>query len=461
MNISRKEKVSYGIGAVGKDLVYMLVNSFILFYYDTILGVDPAFVGSVLMGARVFDAFNDPLMGIVVAKTKTRWGKFRPWIFSGTALNAVVLYALFAVPDISNQHMKLYLIVAYLLWGITYTLMDIPYWSMVPAITEPGKERENLSSLARSCAGIGSAIPTVLTTVIVPILGGGSALANKRIGFKYWALIVAIVFVISEAVCCFNLHEKSSGDIKTHSIGSMFAALFKNNQALVTVITIVLVNTSLYTTSNLIIYYFTYIIGKGEGAYSIFSGFGGAAQILAMMFFPVFRKHLEKKRLFAHAVIYEMLGYVILLGLAFSGLATKNWLLLFIPGFLIFMGSGLLNVLITIFLSDSVDYGELINGTREESVIFSMQTFVVKLASGFAVWLAGISLKFIGLDKAAAVQTKSVTIGMNLIMTVLPMIGLVLAIVFFLRRYKLDDEEMKRISMKLKEKGEVHDMQSA
>lgn len=454
MKISVKEKISFGVGAVGKDMVYMLVNSFILYYYNTVLGVSSAFIGTVLMGARVFDAFNDPFMGIVVAKTKSRWGKFRPWIFSGTVLNAIVLYALFAAPQsLENNSLKGYLIVVYLLWGITYTLMDIPYWSMIPAVTEPGKDRENLSALARSCAGVGSAIPTVLTMVLVPILGAGAAMNQEQIGFKYWALIVAVIFVISETICCMNLKEKSAVNVETHTVGSMFKALFANDQALTTVITIVLVNTSLYTTSNLIIYYFTYIIGDGNGAYSLFSAFGGAAQILAMIFFPLFRKYFSKKTLFLHAIAYEMIGYITLLVVAFAGVVSNFWMILFLPGFFIFMGSGLLNVLITIFLSDSVDYGEWKNGSRDESVIFSMQTFVVKLASGFAVWLAGVSIELIGLDTSAGVnQTESVVNSMNLIMTLLPMIGLVIAILVFIKKYNLDEGTLSKISNELKER---------
>lgn len=151
--LQKKTKIAYGVGAVGKDMVYMLVASYILYYYNSVLGVSSVFIGTVLMVARVFDAFNDPIMGIVVAKTRSRWGRFRPWIFSGTVLNAVVLYAMFAAPEsMGAGGMKVFLTVTYFLWGITYTLMDIPYWSMIPAITEPGKERENLSALARSCA---------------------------------------------------------------------------------------------------------------------------------------------------------------------------------------------------------------------------------------------------------------------------------------------------------------------
>ena len=103
--------------------------------------------------------------------------------------------------------------------------MDIPYWSMIPAITEPGKERENLSALARSCAGVGSAIPTVLTMIVVPAISGAALAMDKlnitdyRIGFKWWALLVAVVFVISEAICVANVKEKSDTAPEAHGIG--------------------------------------------------------------------------------------------------------------------------------------------------------------------------------------------------------------------------------------------------
>ena len=98
MGLNKKEMASYGIGAVGKDMVYMFCASYILYYYQDILGVSAIAMGIILLAARVFDAFNDPIMGVVVAKTRTRWGKFRPWLFIGTLLNAVVLFLMFSAP---------------------------------------------------------------------------------------------------------------------------------------------------------------------------------------------------------------------------------------------------------------------------------------------------------------------------------------------------------------------------
>ncbi|MBQ1675422.1 MAG: MFS transporter, partial [Oscillospiraceae bacterium] len=172
MKLSGKAKLSYALGAVGKDMVYMLSASYVLYYFQDLLGVSAIAMGVILLVARVFDAFNDPIMGVIVAKTKTRWGKFRPWLLIGTLTNAVVLFLMFSAPPaMDGKGLIAYAAVTYILWGVTYTMMDIPYWSMIPAFTEGGKERENLTTLARTSAGVGSAIVTIATMAVVPMLG--------------------------------------------------------------------------------------------------------------------------------------------------------------------------------------------------------------------------------------------------------------------------------------------------
>ncbi|MDE6518102.1 MAG: glycoside-pentoside-hexuronide (GPH):cation symporter, partial [Acetatifactor sp.] len=229
MKLTMKEKVSYGLGAVGKDMVYMLSASYVLYYYQDILGVSAIAMGVILMAARVFDAFNDPIMGVLVAKTRTRFGKFRPWLFIGTLLNAVVLYLLFAAPPaLDGSGLVAYAAVIYIVWGVTYTMMDIPYWSMIPAFTQGGKERENLSTLARSCAGVGSALITIITMLCVDRLGQG----NEKVGFQYFALIVAILFFVFILITCLAIKEKSTVDVDAPSVGQMFKALIQNDQAM-------------------------------------------------------------------------------------------------------------------------------------------------------------------------------------------------------------------------------------
>lgn len=453
MKLSGKEKVSYGLGAVGKDMVYMLSASYILYYYQDILHVSAIAMGIILMAARVFDAFNDPIMGVVVAKTRTKWGKFRPWLLIGTITNAVILYIMFAAPPALNgSGLVAYAAITYILWGVTYTMMDIPFWSMIPAFTEGGKEREGLTTLARSCAGVGSAIITIITMKCVYVLGQG----NERAGFKLFALIVAILFILFTTFACIMIKEKSTVDVDSPSVKQMFKALVQNDQAMTVVVTIVLINCALYITSNLLIYFFKYDFG-GEtwyDSYTLFNTFGGAIQILSMMlFFPLLRKFMSTMKVFYLSIVLAVLGYVSLLVISFTVMSSVY--LLFIPGFLVFTAFGMLTVLTTVFLANTVDYGELKNNRRDESVIFSMQTFVVKLASGVAALIASICLTVCNLSDdtsqaAVAVDAASSVVGLRMTMALIPIIGLVIAVIVFYKKYILTESKLNEIEAELK-----------
>ena len=459
MELTLKQKAAFGIGAVGKDMVYALSASYVMYYYQDVLGLSASFVGLILMIARFFDALNDPFMGVVVAKTRSRWGRFRPWIFSGTLLNAVVLYALFAAPVMSQAAMMVYFSIVYILWGVTYTMMDIPYWSMIPAVTQTPKDRENLSMIGRTCAGVGSAIIAMFTMLLVGLLGGES----ERTGFRWVALIVSVIFVVTETVCCTSMRENDKSEMKTATVREMFSALLSNDQAMVVVGTIVLINSALYLTSNFIIYFFKYDFG-GTGwkaTYTLFSTVGGAAQILGMMvLYPLLRKKFSSTEVFRLSLILALCGYGALLVFCLTGM-SHSLALLCVPGVVVFACNGMLSVLTTLFLSNSVDYGQLRTGRREESVIFSMQTFVVKAASGVAVFLTGIGLDLIGLvgntDETGPVaeQSAGTLLGLRLMMTVLPMLVLVCALLLFGRKFVLTDECAAEISVEL-QKGEAH-----
>ncbi len=463
-------KLAYGLGAVGKDMVYMLSASYVLYYFQDVLGVNAIAMGVILLVARIFDAFNDPIMGVIVAKTKTRWGKFRPWLLIGTLTNAVILFLMFSCPpSLDAKGLIAYAAVTYILWGVTYTMMDIPYWSMIPAFTEGGKEREGLTTLARSCAGVGSAIITIVTVKAVQMLGnafgGSNAKEIELVGFKWFSLAVAILFIVFTVLTCIFVKEKSTANMKTVSVGQMFKALIKNDQALTIVVAIVLINLSIYITSNLVIYFFKYDFGGTEwfNSYTLFNIFGGAVQILSMMIlYPLLRNGLKLSnvKIFYICLGMSIVGYAVLLALAIAGMG--NVFVLFIPGFFIFAASGLLNILTTVFLANTVDYGQLKNGTRDESVIFSMQTFVVKLASGIAAFVASICLSINKLQSGTEVSEADKAVdwslnvanaskmGLRFTMTIIPIIGLIIAIIWFKKRFILTDEKVAEIAEQVK-----------
>ncbi len=467
--LSVKAKLSYALGAVGKDMVYMLSASYVLYYFQDLLGVNAIAMGVILMAARVFDAFNDPVMGVIVARTRTRWGRFRPWLLIGTLTNAVVLFLMFSAPPrMDAAGLVAYAAVFYILWGVTYTMMDIPYWSMIPAFTQGGKERENLTTIARSCAGVGAAIITVFTMMLVPRLGAMFAGENagakliEVVGFKYFAAIVGVLFIVFIGLTCLNVKEKSTASMETVSVKKMFKALVQNDQAMTVTIAIVLVNTAIYITSNLVIYFFKYDFGTvgWNDAYVLFNTFGGAIQILAMMlFYPLLRKKFSNRTIFDLCLGLAVLGYVVLLGLAFTNM--NSVFVLFVPAFCIFSANGILSVITTVFLANTVDYGELKNGRRDESVIFSMQTFVVKLASGIAALAASICLSVNKLsDEAITEEAKHVDwslgvsaaakTGLRMTMTVIPIIGLIFAFFWFRKKFILNDKKVEEIAAQVK-----------
>ncbi|MDE5873968.1 MAG: glycoside-pentoside-hexuronide (GPH):cation symporter, partial [Lachnospiraceae bacterium] len=394
-------------------------------------------------------------------------------------LNAVMLYLLFAAPpSLSGNGLVAYAAVTYILWGVTYTMMDIPYWSMIPAFTEGGKERENLTSLARSCAGVGSALVTILTMMCILALGGGNRIsldfdslsaedqavqlaaqaAVEREGFRIFALIIAIIFVVFITITCICVKEKSTVDMESPSVGQMFKALIQNDQAMTVVITIVLVNCSLYITSNLLIYFFKYDVAGTNwyGTYTLFNSFGGGIQIISMMlFYPLLRKFFSSIKIFNLSIIFAIAGYGVLF--LFMCLGVHNLVALCVPGFFIFVAFGMLTVLTTVFLANTVDYGELKNNRRDESVIFSMQTFVVKLASGVAVFIASICLQLSNLSKDTSNVDEIVEavdgshlIVLRMTMALIPIIGFIIACIIFRKKYILTDEKLAEISETLR-----------
>ena len=243
---------------------------------------------------------------------------------------------------------------SYILWGVTYTMMDIPYWSMIPAFTEGGRERENLTTMARTAAGIGSAIITIVTMAVVPVLGGlyASSEAGERmtevVGFKAFAAIVAILFIVFTVLCCVSIKEKSTAGMEATSVKQMFKALVQNDQAMAVTITIVLINVSIYITSNLVIYFFKYDFGTTgwNDAYVLFNMFGGAIQVLSMMLlYPLLRRRFTSLQIFYICLGMAVIGYAVLLVLAFTSMSSV--FTLFIPAFFIFAANGMLSVITT------------------------------------------------------------------------------------------------------------------
>lgn len=457
--LSAGAKLLYGLCLMGGNFVYMITATYITTYYQIYLGLNPAFVGLILLIARVFDAVNDPLTGIIVQKVNFKSGKYRPWLISGSIINGLVLVALFAVPK-SLQGAEamtgkmIWFTAAYLMWSITYDMFDIPIWSVIPAVTKEGKERESMASIGRTFAGIGCGIVSALGLTLSALLGGGETYSDRVRGFMWFAVLIFVYYVVFTLIFCKVLKGKDNRNVETEesiSVGQMFKALLHNSQALVVALSIVITNLAIYFSTSFIQYYliFDFDMGdssKSDGDYALVTMVMFGAQVLGMaLIYPLFSKFIKRKPMFIGSLIFAIIGYGVLLGMTLTNVGDIT--LLLIPCVVIGIVTGLLNVMTTVFLADSIDYGEFKNGHREESVICSLQTFVVKLASGLTAGASGLVLTLISFDTTEnAVNTPEALQAMRITMSGVPIIFLVIGIIIFAAKFILNENKMKEIS---------------
>ena len=430
--LTSREKYSYGIGAYGKDLACGIVYTFLMIYFTDVVGINPAFVGTLFLMARLWDAINDPIMGMIVDNTRSRFGKFRPWIFIGTILNSVVLFLLFRKPDLEGTSLYLYYSVMYILWGMTYTIMDIPYWSMIPTLATTKEDREKISVVPRIFASLGGFTVTTFGIALVNKLGNG----NQIKGFEYFALGIVIIFIISTIVTCINVKEKTQVQVNNEKVNikQAFNILKQNDQLLVFIGIVLAYNLAMQLAGGAAIYYFKYVAGK-ESLFSLYSFFK-VAEIGGLMLFPVVTRKIGRQQVFRMATILPMFG---LITLFISGLiAPQSILFISVSAVLLNLGSGFLLGSTTVMLADIVDYGEYKLGSRNESIIFSAQTLLVKLASALSGWLIGVGLSLIGYVAGAAVQSNITIIGIRVIMTIIPSIVALVMYVIYKSKYKIN-----------------------
>ena len=430
--LTSREKYSYGIGAYGKDSACGIVYTFLMIYFTDVVGINPAFVGTLFLMARLWDAINDPIMGMIVDNTRSRFGKFRPWIFIGTILNSVVLFLLFRKPDLEGTSLYLYYSVMYILWGMTYTIMDIPYWSMIPTLATTKEDREKISVVPRIFASLGGLTVTTFGIALVNKLGNG----NQIKGFEYFALGIVIIFIISTIVTCINVKEKTQVQVNNEKVNikQAFNILKQNDQLLVFIGVVLAYNLAMQLAGGAAIYYFKYVAGK-ESLFSLYSFFK-VAEIGGLMLFPVVTRKIGRQQVFRMATILPMFG---LITLFISGLiAPQSILFISVSAVLLNLGSGFLLGSTTVMLADIVDYGEYKLGSRNESIIFSAQTLLVKLASALSGWLIGVGLSLIGYVAGAAVQSNITIIGIRVIMTIIPSIVALVMYVIYKSKYKIN-----------------------
>lgn len=447
MKLSFGTMVGYGIGAVGLDLSYGMFYSFLSYYLSSVLGLKEAFLLLLTPLARIWDGINDPMMGTIVDNTRTKHGKYRPWILIGAFSNAVVLSLLFTSFGMSGTKLYIYIGVMYILWGMTNTMADIPYWSMIPSFTSEEKERNLVATVARTFSGLGQGIITIATPILLPLLSSGMTTDKgySATGFSRWAIICGIALVFFSAVCVFSTKEKNVVYNKKQkfNLKQIFKVIGSNDQLVVFMIFAMLSNAGWYLTSSTAVYYFTDSLGQPK-AQSLFQTIGAVGSVLGLLVIPILSKKFTKRSIYSIALITTIIGYVLMF---VFGPLLKITIALDICYILASIGISSMFVSQTIFLADVVDYGEYKNGVRNESITFSMKGFLQKMAYTIQTFILFGGLKIMDYNKqitSGAINASTKT-AIGVIAFAVPPLFVFASLLVFRKKFRLYGELSEKV----------------
>lgn len=444
--LTSKAKYAFGIGALGKDAIINLVGVYLMFYITDVLGLSPAFVGTLFFAARIWDAVNDPVMGMIVDNTHSKYGKFRPWLVIGTIVNAVVFVLLFTNFDLSTSQLYIYISIMYVLFGMTYTIMDVPYWSWLPNLTNDPRERDKISVIPRFFASFaGMMIGTFGLAMIDFFDNSLGGTGNRQTGFTAFSIVIAIIFIITIAITVFHVPEKPTNSNAPRTKLSTIVTLFRRNEQLIAFIGVLLTfNLSMQIVNGVILYYFKYVAGA-EYLFSLFN-FMVVAEMISLLLFPKLTKLLSRPTVFTLSCCLAGLGLVTILIGGYA--APQNPVFIIIGGTLLKFGSGLSLGITTVSIADVIDYNELKLGTRNESIIVSSQTFLMKTAQAVSGLLTGIGLSLVGYVPDVA-QSESTIMGLRIMMVGIPLVFIGLSLLIYIKSYKLKGSYLTSIVERL------------
>ena len=378
----RRNKWAYSLGGIGRDMTYTLVATFFMTYIQfSGLGLTVAqfsVISILLVIGRVWDAVNDPMMGAIIENTKSRWGKFKPWILIGAVLTAIIIILMFNYRPTGNDgwNFVIFFGVIYLLWEIAFTMNDISYWSMLPSLTNDSARRNSVTTLAVVFAGVGA----FAANAAISFLTVGNAVK----GYSMISIVIAIFLVGCQALTVFGVRQPILDVTEKEeyiSIKKMVRVIKRNDQLLWVILAMLLYNIG----SGLFValgYNFIYLeLGYNGTLALIFVASFGVSNIGTQIFYPKLAKKFGRKKLLYYSFIVLALGYLFIFLLGFVPFLPINIFTIVLFGVLVFGGQAIFYMILTVNITNTVEYNEYKTYERNESVIFSLRPFMAKMAS--------------------------------------------------------------------------------
>lgn len=460
------QRIAYACGTFGHDVFYAMIGTyFMIFVTSNLFNSDNptndaymiGIVTTIILVLRIAELFVDPFIGNIIDKTKTRWGRFKPWVLGGAVIAAVTLAMLFTdFGGLTVSNPTLYLVifaVVYFIMDIFYSAKDVAIWSMIPALSFDSHEREITATIAR----IGSVFGGQLVTVIVmPVVlyfsinqNGG---AGDPTGWFAFACIGGGIATLGAIILGLGTHEQDNAlreNKEDTSAKDVLKVLTKNDQLLWMAIAYLVYGIGINIVNNFNLYYFIYVIGDAT-KFSILGVINTVIGLLAVAAFPILTTKFSRRKLFfssiavmtAALVIYAMSGTNVTLALIGAGLFA-------LPQPLVF-----LIVLMTI--TDSVEYGQLKLGHRDEAVCLCVRPLVDKFAGAVSSGIIGLAAIWVGMTGGASASglTADNMMRLQIIMFAAPIVFMAIGGLIYRAKVTLTEQEHARIVEELEEKWE-------
>lgn len=382
-------KIAYGFGDVGCNFSWMFVGNFLMIFYTDVFGISMAAVSGLMLFSRFWDAINDPIVGGLTDKTKSRWGRYRPWLLIASPITAVLLIlAFWAHPDWSNTSKIIYMVITYCLLVLGYTCVNIPYGTLCGAMTQNIDERAKINTSRSVAAMIAIGIINIITVPLISKFGSNSA----KEGYLMVAVLYGCIFTACHFFCFSKTKEVVSIPEKEKiSVKVQLKAVLQNKPYLLALVGQILFGVTLYGRNADILYYFTYVEGSAS-YYTIYSMCIIVPSIVgAACFQPVFKKTNNKGRA---ASIFAFLTGISMFCLFFFNVRESAVLFYVVAAIAQFFFSGF-NTAIYAIIPDCVEYGQWKTGLRNDGFQYAFISLgnKVGMAVGTAL-LAGMLGKF-------------------------------------------------------------------
>lgn len=458
-----RSRLFYSLGAFGHDAFFALLSTYFMMYVTGHLfdSSDKAFdnrmigyVTFIIFALRIVELIIDPMIGNAIDRTHTRWGKFKPWVVGGGVISAVLLAALFTpLGGLNVSNPMLYLVlfaIIYIIMDVFYSFNDIGFWSMVPAMSFDSHERDKIATFARVGSTIGGQI---IGFVIMPMVlffsinqNGGTG--DNRGWFIFAAIVAGISAITSIGVGMFT-HEQQSllrENKEQTKFKDILKILVKNDQLLAIAMSYLFFTTGQTLLNSFELYYFTYILGNAK-AFSILGGLNTIVGIISVFAFPLFSGKIGRHKLFYGAASIEVIGALIF---AFAG---KSLPLVLLGAELFFIPQPIIFLVVLMTITDSVEYGQLKLGHRDESLTLSVRPLLDKFGGAVANGVVGMATVAAGMTGGATAATISAH-GVNVFkvyMFLIPIALILVGITIFAIKVKLDEKSHAKIVAELEQ----------